>query len=169
MALFRIDTSVPEDSFTTPVEYYSSVRRGLRQKANHNKVESQLAFAMIIIATLLIPLFITLGEGAFWGKFVPASLSVLAAGFTSWLQLRKPQRLWAIYRRAQRELEREKAAYDFKLDAYAEIEDSDKLLAQRVSEIAFQVHEKWEGLVPEPDALSNTNTPTWSLSENAKT
>jgi hypothetical protein len=88
------------------------------------------------------------------GKLLPAVLSVFAAGATAWLQLRKPQRLWAIYRRAQRELEREKAAYDFGLDPYTETTCRDKTLASRVSEIAFRVHEQWEGLVPEPDALT---------------
>ena len=97
-----------------------------------------------------------LGEGYWLGKVVPAVLSVLAAAATSWLQFRKPQRLWAIYRRAQRELEREKAAFDFGLAEYADTEAAHKRLAAKVSDIAFRVHEQWEGLVPEPDTLAPT-------------
>jgi hypothetical protein len=164
MRFFRDDASVKRDSFETPVDYYSEVRRGLREKADHNKRESQVAFFAVICFTLAAPLFVTMANGWLWGKLVPATLSVLAAGATAWLQLRKPQRLWAIYRRAQRELEREKAAYDFRLNAYGEANDRDKLLASKVSEIAFRAHEQWEGLVPEPDALVS-ETPSISANQ----
>ncbi|SRR5258708_1961456 len=98
-----------------PVDYYSDIRNGLREKADHNKRESQISFYAVICFTLAAPLFVTMGEGWLWGKLVPATLSVIAAGATAWLQLRKPQRLWAIYRRAQRELEREKPHTIFNL------------------------------------------------------
>ena len=159
MNLFRNDNTVARDNFETAIDYYSNIRKGLREKANHNKGESQIGFYSIICFTLAAPLFVTMGEGWFWGKLVPAVLSVFAAGATAWLQIRKPQRLWAIYRRAQRELEREKAAYDFGLDAYSETTGRDKMLVSRVSEIAFRVHEQWEGLVPEPDTLA-INSPS---------
>lgn len=166
MNLFRNDGTVAKDNFETPVDYYSDVRKGLREKANHNKRESQIGFFAIICFTLAAPLFVTMGEGWFWGKLLPAILSVLAAGVTAWLQLRKPQRLWAIYRRAQRELEREKAAYDFGLGPYGEAAGRDKILASRVSETAFRVHEQWEGLVPEPDTLAiNTSSIPYNKSE----
>ncbi|WP_375206832.1 DUF4231 domain-containing protein [Hyphococcus sp.] len=161
--LFRKDYSYKDDSFSSPVEYYSAVRRGLREKANHNKIESQASFYAIICFTLLVPLFVTLGDGWFFGKLVPAVLSVLASASTAWLQLRKPQRLWAIYRRAQRELEREKAAFDFNLAPYDNGDDADKKLAQRVSDIAFNVHEQWEGLVPEADALTSSIIPAVTI------
>jgi len=91
--------------FETAESYYSEIRKGFREKANHNKLESNTIFFGIICFTLAAPLFVTMGEGGFFGKAVPAVLSVLAAGATSWLQIRKPQRLWSIYRRAQRELD----------------------------------------------------------------
>lgn len=150
----RGDTSVGRDKFNSAEDYYAEIRRGFREKADHNKNESQRTFVGIIVATLLSPLFVTLGDGFWAGKAVPAALSVAAACATAWLQLRKPQRLWAIYRRAQRELEREKTAYDFKLDDYGSSADPDKLLAARVSAIAFKAHQLWEGLVPDPDALT---------------
>lgn len=153
MNLFRKDRSIQDDAFKSATDYYSSVRAGLREKADHNKHESQIAFYAVICFTLSAPLFVTLGDGWLWGKLVPASLSVSAAAATSWLQLRKPQRLWAIYRRAQRELEREKINYDFKLHDFKVTDTPDGLLASKVSDIAFRVHEQWEGLVPEPDAL----------------
>jgi hypothetical protein len=168
MRIFRDDTSLRKDSFGTPVEYYLEIRRGFREKANHNKKESQFYFCVIICFTLAAPLFVTMADGWFWGKLVPATLSVLAAGATAWLQLRKPQRLWTLYRRAQRELEREMAAYDFHLGDYDEVSERDKLLASRVSEIAFRVHQQWEGLVPEPDNLA-ANKPSVSTDETEDT
>jgi len=153
MCFWRTDKTVTTDTFSSATEYYSSIRQGLREKADHNKLESQAAFYAIICFTLASPLFVTLGSGIFFGKIVPAALSVFAAAATAWLQLRKPQRLWAIYRRAQRELEREKVAHDFMLGDYEAVADRDKLLAERVSAIAFGVHEQWEGLVPEPEAF----------------
>jgi hypothetical protein len=132
MSFFRNDKSIESDAFRSATEYYSSVHASLREKADHNKHESQIAFYAVICFTLSAPLFVTLGEGWLWGKLVPAGLSVLAAATTSWLQLRKPQRLWAIYRRAQRELEREKINYDFKLQNYKLADASDQLLASRV-------------------------------------
>lgn len=150
---WRQDTTLPNDDYLKPQEYYAVLRKGFREKANHNKNESQWCFGLAIACTLLAPLFVTLGQGDLLGKIIPASLSVLAAGLTTWLQLRKPQRLWTIYRRAQRELEREKANFDYKLGDYSIAKEPEMLLAKRVSELAFKVHEQWEGLVPQPDGL----------------
>lgn len=150
---WRSDKTLPADEFIQPEDYYAVLRKGFREKANHNKNESQLCFSIAIASTLLAPLFVTLGQGDLLAKIIPASLSVLAAGLTSWLQLRKPQRLWAIYRRAQRELEREKSHFDYRLGDYTTAAQPEKLFALRVSDLAFKVHEQWEGLVPEADAL----------------
>ena len=154
---WRKDVTVPEDKFDSALEYYKSVRKGMREKANHNKMEAQICFATIIACTLLAPLFVTLGEGVFLAKVLPSFLSVAAGGLTSWLQLRKPQRLWVLYRRAQRELEEQKANYDFKDEDFADAEEPDKLLARKVTHVARWVHNSWEGLVPEPDMLSGEN------------
>lgn len=152
---WRKDLTVPEDKFDSASGYYASLRKGMREKANHNKMEAQVCFAAIISCTLLAPLFVTLGDGVFCAKVVPSVLSVMAGGLTSWLQLRKPQRLWVLYRRAQRELEEEKANYDFKNGDFADTTEPDKLLAQKVTRVARWVHDSWEGLVPEPEMLAN--------------
>lgn len=151
MAFFRRDRTLQSDAFVDAKSYYSELRKGLREKADHNKRESEFFFFGVIACTLTAPLFVTLGEGFWFGKVIPASLSVAAAAGTAWLQMRKPQRLWQIYRRAQRELEREKSFYDFGLHDYEDADQRDKVLARRVSEIAFETHERWEGLVPEPN------------------
>ncbi|MFB0692153.1 DUF4231 domain-containing protein [Agrobacterium pusense] len=154
---WRSDRTIPENNFGNAQDYYTSVRKGMREKANHNKHEAQWCFAIIIICTLVAPLFVTLGVGVFWSKVVPSCLSVLAGGLTSWLQLRKPQRLWVLYRRAQRELEEQKANYDFGDADFADTSDPNKLLARKVTHVTRWVHESWEGLVPEPEMLSSSN------------
>lgn len=154
---WRGDKTLPENNFLSAEQYYASVRKGMREKANHNKHEAQWCFAIIIVCTLIAPLFVTLATDVFWAKIVPSSLSVLAGGLTSWLQLRKPQRLWVLYRRAQRELEEQKANYDFNDGEFEDCPDRDKLLSRKVTQVARWVHDSWEGLVPEPEMLANSN------------
>jgi hypothetical protein len=59
MQFFRNDRSVAKDSFTTAVEYYADVRKGMREKADHNKRESQFCFYSALCFTLATPLFVT--------------------------------------------------------------------------------------------------------------
>ncbi|KQQ56387.1 hypothetical protein ASF69_16595 [Rhizobium sp. Leaf311] len=154
--MFRKDRTLPEDTFASAVDYYSSVRKGFRNKADHNKIEAQLCFSIIIACTLTAPLFVTLGKDDLWAKGVPSFLSVLAGALTSWLQLRKPQRLWMIYRRAQRELEEHKANYDFRDGDFAECSNPDQLLARKITGVSRWVHDTWEGLVPEQESLAHS-------------
>jgi hypothetical protein len=137
----------------TALDYNRKVIDGLRAKANHNKVESQLTFAIVVGASLAAPLFVTLSTDWLFGKVVPAVLSVSAAAATSWLQLRKPQRLWALYRQAQRRLEDQQIKHRYGIEPYNNAPDPDKLLAAETAAIALDVHYKWEGVVPDTDAL----------------
>ncbi|NTD89553.1 DUF4231 domain-containing protein [Agrobacterium tumefaciens] len=165
LTMYRKDKTIQADVFTTASAYYSTVRQGYREKADHNKLESQLCFSVIIASTLTAPLFVTLGTGDLWAKGVPSALSVLAGGLTSWLQLRKPQRLWMIYRRAQRELEEHKANFDFRDGEFADCADADQLLARKVTSVSRWVHDAWEGLVPEQESLANSKSFENSKSE----
>lgn len=113
--------------------------------------------SLSLIATLSAPLFITLGEGILLGKIVPASLAAIASFCTAWLQLRKPQQLWSLYRGAQREVEDEQTRYRFRIGGYSETDDPDRLLVERVSGIALSLHQKWAPLVPTPEGLSVAN------------
>lgn len=149
----RHDKSLPNDDFSNPIKYWSATRKGLREKSNHNKLESQFCFFSAIMFSISAPLFIAFGTDLFFGKIVPAVLSALVAASTSWLQLRQPQRLWAIYRTAQRELEDEKVKFDNELAEYADTKAKAKLLAERTASIAMGVHRKWEGIVPDSSSL----------------
>jgi hypothetical protein len=129
-----------------------------RYKAEHNKREALLWFAVTICCSLAAPLFITLGHGEVFGKAIPAVLSTIAAGGTAWLQQRRPQQLWALYRSAERELENELVRYEFRVGVYGDAEAPEKLLVDRISGIALRVHTSWLPLVPSPQPIAHEGT-----------
>jgi hypothetical protein len=141
------------DNVETAQEFCARTISGLTKKADHNKNEALYFFLTVIVATLATPLFVTLGDGLLMGKIVPSILSLLAAASTAWLQLRKPQQLWAIYRTAQRELEDQQTRHRFKLTPYDVLVDADKELAGHVAKIALQAHHKWLPMIPNPENL----------------
>lgn len=120
------------------------------KKANHNKKESILCFKLIMFCTLLAPLFVSFGEGVWFGKVLPSFLSILAAFSTAWIQLRKPQELWSIYRTAQRKLEKVLADYEFELDLFDQLDEVEKgkKLVTEASNIVLEVHNQWLKKVP---------------------
>lgn len=136
-----------------PIEFCNRVSSGLKKKADHNKIESLLCFLLVIVSTLVAPLFVTLGTGLVFGKIIPSILSLLAAGATAWLQLRKPQQLWTLYRSAQRELEDYAARFNYQLGEFEDSSTREKLLAAKVADIAIGVHHQWVPLVPNPEKL----------------
>lgn len=151
--LFKRDTKSEPLLPEHPFQHCNNLIAGMKTKADHNKREALLCFLLVIGASLVAPLFVTLGEGLWLGKIVPSALSLLAAGATAWLQLRKPQQLWTIYRSAQRELEDCAARYQYQIDDFAEAGTRDKRLAKQVADIALGVHHQWVPLVPNPEKL----------------
>ncbi|WP_116896499.1 DUF4231 domain-containing protein, partial [Pseudomonas syringae] len=107
--------------------------------------------------SLLAPIFVSLGgEDFIFSKVVPSVLSVVVAFGTAWLQLRKPQHLWALYRGCQRKLEDNFAKYKFKFDEYNIPEnDAGKILAQRCAEIAMEAHNEWLPIMPKGENISS--------------
>jgi SMODS and SLOG-associating 2TM effector domain 1 len=157
MALFRHRKAKPiaNNTFVTEsaIELCTRVINGIKEKADHNKDESLFCFSLVVFATLTAPLFITLGEGIILGKIIPSVLSLTAAGATTWLQLRQPQRLWALYRTAQRQLEDQRTRYHYQIGEYKTVEEPDKLLAERVADITIKLHYSWLPLLPKPENL----------------
>lgn len=146
-------------------EFCVAVISGFGEKATHNKNESMLCFWASMGGALLVPVFVTLGPGIaettgcpateFWlSKVIPSLLSVCVAFSTGWLQLRKPQQLWALYRTSQRELEDNLQKYRFCVEDYADAESRDKLLVERVTKIALDAHYAWRPMVPNPENIA---------------
>jgi hypothetical protein len=130
---------------------------GFKMKADHNKTESLGCFIVVVSCSLISPLFVTLGDGVFLGKVLPSVLSLCAAGSTAWLQLRKPQNLWSLYRDCQRRIEDHLYKYEYRLTEYDAPEPArDKLLADAVRSVAWDAHQKWLALVPNPETIETS-------------
>ena len=151
----------------TSIEYCQKQIVHFSKKASHNKAETLWCFRILMGSTLLVPLFITLGAEIWLSKIIPSLLSALAAFCTAWIQLRKPQELWTLYRTVQRNLEDQLIKYEYKLEDYEGSNDLDKTLAQNVSSLTLQAHQKWTLIAPNPDNLnlkeSSSKTTTLGL------
>lgn len=155
---------MPEEA----LQLAESAISGFKSKADHNKNESLFCFVVIVAFSLCSPLFVTLGEGVFWAKIVPSVLSLSVAASTAWLQLRKPQNLWSLYRDCQRRIEDSLYKYRFSLAEYDVPEqERSRLLAEVVRVVAWEAHQRWLPLVPTPDAMgSGGKVPATSIIEH---
>jgi hypothetical protein len=143
----------PETTVESPAHYCERTLAGIKSKADHNKTEAMLCFGIGAAATLLVPAFIALGSGLVVGKIIPSALSLVTSFCTGWLQLRRPQLLWGLYRGAQRELEDAQSRYRYRLNDYASTDDPGRVLAERVADIALDLHRKWAPLIPNPENM----------------
>ncbi|TMO84425.1 DUF4231 domain-containing protein [Pseudoalteromonas spongiae] len=142
-------------------EQFSARKYGLEQlehfklKASHNKFESLWCFRLIMVCTLSAPLFVSLTDGFWTSKVTPSVLSAIAAFSTAWLQLRKPQELWSLYRGAERVIENQITHYDFLSGLYKDLEknDADQLLVEKISQIKLDTHKTWKSNVPNHNHL----------------
>ena len=137
--------------------YCQKLIEGFDSKANHNKRELLVCFMAAVICTTATPLFITLGPEFFWGKVVPSVLSAVATAATAWLQLRKPQHLWAMYRTAHRELQDHQTRYNHKIGAYADDAERHKILVENAADIAIDAHYDWLPVIPNVSQLNQSN------------
>lgn len=137
----------------TAVEYCCQQINHFKDKSDHNKSEALWCFRLIMLGTLLAPLFVTLGTEVWTSKIIPSLLSVLAAFCTAWLQLRKPQELWSLYRTAQRELENHAVKHQHCIEEYKSSNEPDKLLVESIAKLSLNTHKKWVPTVPNPESL----------------
>ncbi len=144
-----------------PLHLAEATIAGFKRKADHNKNESLFCFGIVVVFSLASPLFVTLGEGLILGKIVPSVLSLSVAASTAWLQLRKPQILWSLYRDCQRRIEDSRYKYHYRLGEYDTLEaDRSRLLADSVRVVAWDAHQRWLPLVPTPEAIASSGKPS---------
>lgn len=136
-------------------EYSTEQAEHFKNKADHNKKESLWCFRIIMLGTLSAPLLVGLGEGVLYAKVLPSILSAVAAFCTAWLQLRKPQELWSVYRNAQRQIEVQVTHFDFKVAEYTDLGENkaSELLALNVSNLVLETNSRWTQHVPNPSNL----------------
>lgn len=144
---------------SSELDFANKKSNHFKSKADHNKRESLFCFILVIVCSLGNPIFVTLGEGLFWGKILPSILSLSVAASTAWLQLRKPQMLWALYRDCQRRIEDHVYKFEYHLDEYDTDEvNRSKLLVNATRNIAMDAHQKWLPLIPTPDIIGERTT-----------
>lgn len=127
--------------------------RHFKDKANHNKKEALWGFKLVMASTVAVPLFIALGADDVWSKYVPAVLSSFSAFGTAWLQLRKPNQLWTLYRTTERRLEYQLDLYQFNAGKYKDCDDKEAALIEEVSNICITTNSSWVELVPNEKEL----------------
>ncbi|MCB5461756.1 DUF4231 domain-containing protein [Vibrio lentus] len=132
-------------------EYGVEQAKHFQKKAEHNKRESLWCFRVIMGCTLAAPVLVGLGEGFWLGKVTPSVLSALAAFCTAWVQLRKPNELWSLYRHTQREIETQITRFDFQVGEFKSLDDEggNRLLALNVSQISIDTSKRWSSKVPD--------------------
>lgn len=137
------------------LEFAEKIRNGILAKANKNKKWATFLFGLIISATVLSPTLILVSKNEIISKYIPAILSVLAAISAYWIQVRKPNERWVLYRTYQREIEHEINSYTFQTGKYKDSNEKDKLLAESVNEKALKLHYDWIPMVPKATELNN--------------
>ncbi|MGK0254966.1 MAG: hypothetical protein ACI9OE_002482 [Mariniflexile sp.] len=151
---------VKEENSPNLLEYCQSKINEFEKKAKHNKFESLWSFKIMMVSSLAIPLFVSYGIGDFWNKVFPSVLSLTCAFLTAWIQLRKPQKLWKLYRTSQRELEKELDLYKFKAGKYSESSKADELLISEFTNKSIHINASWAKLVPSSKSEENKTEPT---------
>ena len=135
-------------------EYAQRTVKGITEKAKSNKKVSQRLFVVILVATSISPVLIFLPFCDLISKGLPAFLSVSAAIASGWIQLRKPEERWILYRTAQRELEFQIDQYIHNIGEYEDPDKKDAVLADKVSQRALQLHYEWVPIVPRADKIN---------------
>jgi len=142
---------------TSSIEIAHQMIEHFKKKANHNKNESLIFFCIALLGSLITPIFFTLGSDLFMSKIIPSLISVATAFSISWLQLRKPQSLWSLYRSYQRKIESLVLKYKFNIEPFNNSETKDAQIIELLCKVKEESHEKWMQLVPKAEAVSHGN------------
>ena len=128
------------------------------KKANHNKRESLFFFGAALVGSLLTPMFFTLGDSLLFSKIIPSLLSALSAFSISWLQLRKPQQLWFLYRTSQRDLENLILKYNYGIAPFDINEHMNiPFFISQIIIIKERSHNHWAKLTPSPESITSSS------------
>jgi hypothetical protein len=141
---------------TCALDYAKKTCSGIKEKADVNKKGSTALFLGLLIPTAISPILILLPFDGFIFRIIPATITAIAAICSAWMQLRKPQERWVIYRTAQREIEYEIDQYTSRINDYKG-EDRDEILADRISKRALQLHYEWIPIFPKTNDISRIN------------
>ena len=124
------------------IQYALRHRDYFKNKSNKNKRISNKLLIIIILSSVLTPVFILVSADFWISKLLPSVLGAAAAFSSYWIQLKKPQEKWILFRSAQRQIEYEIDIYKFNLSNLSQ-KDLEKSLAMKVSQINLEAHQNW--------------------------
>lgn len=139
----------------SPLEYSCFVKNEVKNKANKNKTKTILLFFIILFTTIFTPLLILVPYDdylsgftlVFVSKILPALLTSIGGISSGWLQLRKPQEKWIIYRTYQREIEKSIIDFTHNINGYTD-DNKEKKIVETVSEKHKDLHSEWVKKAP---------------------
>jgi Protein of unknown function (DUF4231) len=106
-------------------------------KANENKSRFHIFQAIIIIASVIIPIVNLIDFATFEIRIISSILGGTVAGVTAFMQLKKYQENWLLYRATEENLEKEKYLFLYGAGPYSDAKDDNrkKILVERVESI----------------------------------
>ncbi|MCL0013489.1 DUF4231 domain-containing protein, partial [Providencia rettgeri] len=116
-----------------------------RDKASHNKNETLWCFRLIMFCSIFAPIFFLISDELIYSKLIPSCMSAVAAFCTAWVQLRKPQNLWALYKTSERELEVLKINYLYNSNDFSNCshEDKDRIFIEKITDTLKNTNLDW--------------------------
>lgn len=145
-----------DNEHETAIKYAQRIRNGIEKKSKQNKNNSTFLIFIVLFSTVLSPVLILISDCDIISKYIPAFLTAGAALASYWIQLRKPQERWVLYRTAQREIEFEIDQFQHNLGEYT-IVNKEMVLADNVSKRALKLHYEWMPFVPRAEEITKIN------------
>ncbi len=134
----------------SPDAFYEFNISSITRKANKYKKWSRCCTVLLVSSSAMIPLFVGVFDHWIAAKLIPSGLAAISVIIASFIQLEKPQERWKLYRRFQRRLEEEWLYYKNQTNQYGLSEGNrDEMFLKNVQRILLNLHEQWEGLIPE--------------------
>src|SRR5215204_5290291 len=121
------ESNYVEDRLTGQMKWYES-------KANENKSRFQIFQTIIIIASVIIPLINLIESAPFEIRVISSILGGTVTGVTAFIQLKKYQENWLLYRATEENLKKEKYLFLYDAGPYSDAKDDNrkKILVERV-------------------------------------
>ena len=121
------ESNYVEDRLTGQMKWYES-------KANENKSRFHIFQTIIIIASVIIPLINLINFAPFEIRVISSILGGTVTGVTAFIQLKKYQENWLLYRATEENLKKEKYLFLYDAGPYSDTKEDNqkKILVERV-------------------------------------
>ena len=106
-------------------------------KANENKSRFHVFQTIIIVASVIIPIVNLINLATFEIRIISSILGGTVVGVTAFIQVKKYQENWLLYRATEENLKKEKYLFLYDAGPYSDAKDDNrkKILVERVESI----------------------------------